>query len=99
MKALKHSIEWVKFSKPQKDAEGRELPINPYSRLTSLQICVVGYDINGKFTKAYYGNGSETLYINLGITNYSKENIKGRAKLLHDSMILGPKMSDEILIQ
>ena len=97
MKALKHSPEWKAFSKPQKDIEGKEIPINPFSRLTSLQVHTRGYTKEGKFVEGRYGKGSETLFLNLGLKAQLDAN--GYAKLLHDAMILAPKMKDELTIQ
>ena len=94
MKALKNSPEWVKFSKPKKDIEGREIPIEPYSRLTSLCIHTRGYTKEGKFVEGKYGHGKETLYLNLG--RNAKDDSNGFAKLLHDNFIISPKMREEI---
>ena len=96
-KALKHSPEWVKFSKSKKDAEGKEIPIVPYSRRTSLQVHVKGRISNGKYAEAHYGKSDETLFVDLGNKIYDEPNLIGRAKLIHDAMILAPKIKEEYI--
>lgn len=98
MKALKRSLEWKGPIKNQKNKDGSDLVITPYSRRTSLQIHVKGYTKDGVLVQARYGNGDETLFVNLGFSRRSKEDIVGQARLIHDMFMLSPKMDDEILV-
>jgi hypothetical protein len=95
-KALKHSLEWKAFSKPTKNLDGSDFVITPYSRLTRLQIHTKGYTKEGKFVEGHYGHGDETLFVNLGLK--AQPDANGHAKLIHDGLILGPKMENEILV-
>ena len=96
-KALKNSLEWKGPIKRYLDKAGKEISYLPYSRRTTLQIHTRGYTKDGKFVEGRYGKGDETLFVDLGLK--AKVDANAHAKLIHDSFMIAPKMSDEITIQ
>lgn len=96
MKALKHSPEWAGPLKKFTNKDGTEITFTPFSRRTTLHVHVKGRTKEGKFIEGYYGNGDETLFVNLG--NKAQLDANGQAKLIHDNFIVAPKMKEELEI-